>query len=82
MNCKRFGIFFVTICSMFVFISCSQKSPHSIPTGGIEALIPFPKSVSLMGGLEERKTFFSGEDLRIKGLENLGLSFYGTRIDF
>jgi len=25
-----------------------------------------------MGGLEERKTFFSGEDLRIQGLENLG----------
>ena len=72
MNCKSFGIFFVTICSMFVFISCSQKSPHSIPTGGIEALIPLPKSVALMGDVDDRKIFFSGEDLRIQGLENLG----------
>jgi hexosaminidase len=72
MNCKSFGIFFVTICSMFVFISCSQELPHSIPTGGIEALIPLPKSVSLMGDLEDGKIFFSGEDLRIQGLENLG----------
>ena len=72
MNCKSFGVYFVTICSMFVFTSCSQKSPHSIPTGGIEALIPLPKSVSLMGDLDDRKIFFSGEDLRIQGLENLG----------
>jgi len=57
---------------MFVFISCSQKSPHSIPTGGIEALIPLPKSVALMGDVDDRKIFFSGEDLRIQGLENLG----------
>ncbi|MDA9835899.1 family 20 glycosylhydrolase [Flavobacteriales bacterium] len=56
---------------MFVYISCSQKSPHSIPTGGIEALIPFPKSISCMGDVEERKMFFSGEELRIQGLENL-----------
>ena len=72
MNCKSFGIFFVTICSMFVFMSCSQKSPHSIPTGGIEALIPLPKSVSFIGDVEDRKIFFSGEDLRIQGIENLG----------
>ena len=72
MNCKSFGVYFVTICSIFVFSSCSQKSPHSIPTGGIEALIPLPKSVSLMEDLEDRKIFFSGEDLRIQGLENLG----------
>jgi len=57
---------------MFVFTSCSQKSPHSIPTGGIEALIPLPKSVALMGDVDDRKIFFSGEDLRIQGLENLG----------
>jgi hexosaminidase len=72
MNCKSFGIFFVTICSMFVFMSCSQKSPHSIPTGGIEALIPLPKSVSFIGDVEHSKIFFSGEDLRIQGIENLG----------
>lgn len=72
MNCKSFGIFFVTICSMFVYISCSRKSPHSIPTGGIEALIPLPKSVTLMGNLEDSRMFFSGEELRIQGLENLG----------
>ena len=72
MNCKSFGIFFVTICSMFVFMSCSQKSPHSIPTGGIEALIPLPKSVSFIGDVEDRKIFFSGEYLRIQGIENLG----------
>ena len=72
MNCKSFGIFFVTICSMFVYISCSQKSPHSIPTGGIEALIPLPKSVTLMGNVEDSRMFFSGEELRIQGLENLG----------
>jgi hexosaminidase len=72
MNCKSLGVYFVTICSMFVYISCSQKSPHSIPTGGIEALIPFPKSISCMGDVEERKMFFSGEELRIQGLENLG----------
>jgi hexosaminidase len=72
MNCKSFGVYFVTICSMFVLISCSQKSPHSIPAGGIEALIPLPKSVSLMGDEEDGKIFFSGEDLRIQGLENLG----------
>lgn len=72
MNCKSFGIFFVTICSIFVNISCSQKSPHSIPTGGIEALIPLPKSVTLMGNLEDSRMFFSGEELRIQGLENLG----------
>ncbi|MDG2363142.1 MAG: beta-N-acetylhexosaminidase, partial [Flavobacteriales bacterium] len=57
---------------MFVYISCSQKSPHSIPTGGIEALIPLPKSVTLMGNVEDSKMFFSGEELRIQGLENLG----------
>ena len=72
MNCKNCGIFFVTICSMFVFLSCSQKSPHSIPTGGIEALIPFPKSVSLIGKVEDGKMFFSGEDIRIQGIEHLG----------
>ena len=72
MNCKSFGIFFVTICSMFVYISCSRKSPHSIPTGGIEALIPLPKSVTLMGNVEDSRMFFSGEELRIQGLENLG----------
>ena len=72
MNCKNCGIFFVTICSMFVFLSCSQKSPHSIPTGGIEALIPFPKSVSLIGEVEDGKMFFSGEDIRIQGIEHLG----------
>ena len=72
MNCKSFGVYFVMICSMFVFTSCSQKSPHSIPTGGIEALIPLPKSVTLMEDLEDRKIFFSGEELRIQGLENLG----------
>tara|TARA_B110000116_G_scaffold95542_1_gene83326 strand:+ start:124 stop:2346 length:2223 start_codon:yes stop_codon:yes gene_type:complete len=57
---------------MFVFLSCSQKSPHSIPTGGIEALIPFPKSVSLIGKVEDGKMFFSGEDIRIQGIEHLG----------
>ena len=72
MNFKNCGIFFVTICSMFVFLSCSQKSPHSIPTGGIEALIPFPKSVSLIGKVEDGKMFFSGEDIRIQGIEHLG----------
>lgn len=72
MNCKNCGIFFVTICSMFVFLSCSQKSPHSIPTGGIEALIPFPKSVSLIGEVEDGKMFFSGEDIRVQGIEHLG----------
>ena len=72
MNCRSFGIFFVTICSMFVYISCSRKSPHSIPTGGIEALIPLPKSVTLMGNVEDSRMFFSGEELRIQGLENLG----------
>ncbi|MBT6174410.1 MAG: family 20 glycosylhydrolase [Flavobacteriales bacterium] len=53
-------------------MSCSQKSPHSIPTGGIEALIPLPKSVSFIGDVEHSKIFFSGEDLRIQGIENLG----------
>ena len=72
MNFKNCGIFFVTLCSMFVFLSCSQKSPHSIPTGGIEALIPFPKSVSLIGKVEDGKMFFSGEDIRIQGIEHLG----------
>ena len=72
MNFKNCGIFFVTICSMFVFLSCSQKSPHSIPTGGIETLIPFPKSVSLIGKVEDGKMFFSGEDIRIQGIEHLG----------
>ena len=72
MNFKNCGIFFVTLCSMFVFLSCSQKSPHSIPTGGIEALIPFPKSVSLIGKVEDGKIFFSGEDIRIQGIEHLG----------
>ena len=72
MNCKSFGVYFVMICSMFVFTSCSQKSPHSIPTGGIEALIPLPKSLTLMGDVEDSKMFFSGEELRIQGLENLG----------
>ena len=72
MNCKSFGVFFVTICSMFVFLSCSQKSPHSIPTGSIDALIPLPKSVSLIGEVESGKMFFSGEDIRIQGIEHLG----------
>ena len=72
MNFKNCGVFFVTLCSMFVFLSCSQKSPHSIPTGGIEALIPFPKSVSLIGKVEDGKMFFSGEDIRIQGIEHLG----------
>ena len=72
MNCKSFGVFFVTICSMFVLLSCSQKSPHSIPTGSIDALIPLPKSVSLIGEVEGGKMFFSGEDIRIQGIEHLG----------
>ena len=72
MNFKSCGIFFVTLCSMFVLISCSQKSPHNIPTGGIEALIPWPKSVSLIGELEDRKLFFSGDNIRIQGIELLG----------
>jgi len=72
MNSKRFRVLIGTIFSVTFLISCSQKSPHGIPSGGVEALIPLPKSISLIGEGEDIKSFFSGEDLRVQGFDNLG----------
>ena len=74
MNSNSFRIWLVTMCSVIVFSSCSQRSPHSLPTGGVEALIPFPKSMSLIEEEQNVKVFFSGKDLRVQGIENLAKS--------
>jgi hexosaminidase len=71
---NSFGTLFLTIISFIVFPACSQNSPHSIPKGGVEALIPMPSSISLIREGEELREFFSGEDLRVQGLENFGKS--------
>ncbi|MGY8887476.1 MAG: beta-N-acetylhexosaminidase, partial [Flavobacteriales bacterium] len=74
MNLKHVNVRLVTMVSIVALISCGPSSPHNIPSGGVDALIPLPKSISFIGEGEDVKPFFSGEDLRVQGFENLGNS--------
>ena len=74
MNLKHFNLCLLTMATIVALISCKHSSPHSIPSGGVGALIPLPKLMSFIGEGEDVKLFFSGEDLRVQGFENLGNS--------
>ena len=74
MNLKHVNVRLLTMVSIVALISCAPGLPHNIPSGGIDALIPLPKSMSFIGEGEDVKLFFSGEDLRVQGFENLGNS--------
>ena len=74
MNLKHFNVRLLMLVAFVALISCAPNSPHNIPSGGVDAIIPLPKSISFIGEGEDVKPFFSGEDLRVQGFEKLGNS--------
>ncbi len=76
MNMKSNGIQMlgVMLCAFVFIVSCTHQSPHSCPKGNVKGLIPWPKSVSVIEDGEEAGTFFSGDNLRVQGIQNLGTS--------